>query len=90
MWEGGAAANGEREAAHAPCVRRGRERREATGDMFRCSVAAAAGAGGLARALRPLSPAPRGRAAAGQSWTGTGVSLPRYGGGRAGGALPVR
>ncbi|XP_074770931.1 apoptosis-inducing factor 1, mitochondrial isoform X1 [Athene noctua] len=38
--------------------------------MFRCRVAAAA-AGGLARALRPLSPAPRGRAAAGnllQRW----------------------
>ncbi|XP_074455752.1 apoptosis-inducing factor 1, mitochondrial isoform X1 [Larus michahellis] len=37
--------------------------------MFRCSVAAAAG--GVVRALRPLSPAPRGRAAAGnllQRW----------------------
>ncbi|KAK2527427.1 Aifm1 [Columba guinea] len=64
--------------AHARCGRRGRaggagsggRRPEAHGDMFRCRVAAAA-AGGLARALRPLSPAARGRAAAGnllQRW----------------------
>uniref|UniRef100_A0A8C4U9H0 Apoptosis inducing factor mitochondria associated 1 n=1 Tax=Falco tinnunculus TaxID=100819 RepID=A0A8C4U9H0_FALTI len=50
--------------------RRERVRREATGDMFRCRMAAAV-AGGLVCALRPLSPAPRGRAAAGnllQRW----------------------
>ncbi|XP_074910372.1 apoptosis-inducing factor 1, mitochondrial isoform X2 [Buteo buteo] len=64
MGGGNGRAGGACAVLSAGSGRRGRERREETGDMFRCRVAAAAAAGGLVRALRPLSPAQRGRAAA--------------------------
>lgn len=69
--------------------------------MFRCCVAA----GGLGRALRPLSPAPRGRAAAGESGPGpqagpastaassrcglAGAAVPGAPGGRRAAGLPA-